>query len=744
MEHPKRVERFLKATLKGWEYAFSHIEETIGVIQAKYNSQKLSKEALIYQAKILKELSEIEKGNFGKLDIEKIKNIANIYSILGQKGDAKRLDGFIYDPLTSQLTKKEKAFLKNNKIRCITTNSWEPFNTKEEGSGAPVGIAIDYWNKVIHNTGLKSRCEVTKSWNDVLDTIKNKKADITLSTTVTEDRKKYAFFSKPYVSFPIAIATGNDKGYITDISSLSGKRVAVGRNYSAHKILKEHYPKIDFVPVSNIDEALDLLSKEKVYAVAEVLPVLAYKMNKLGYTNLKISGTTKFNFGIVMMINKDLPLLVSIVNKGIDSISEDERKLIYNKWISVKFQKGIDYTLIWKVTLFFGVILVLFLYRHRQLKKHNRQIELKNMELQRTKQSLKESLEGFEVLLNSTLEGILIFQKNICIDVNDVVVDMLGYKDKTEVIGKSVFEFIDSASVESVKENLKSKGAIPYEAYVLKKNGEKLPALLRGRNLVLNGKNIRVSAMIDLSELKDKENIILEQSKMAALGEMLGNIAHQWRQPLNVISTGASGLKLSKEYGTLSDELFFESCEMISSNALYLSKTIDDFRNFIKGERNIELFNIKDAVESFLNIVNPSLKSHDIEVIQNIPDDILIDGYLNELIQCFINICNNSKDALENINDHNRLIFIDIKMHESDVIIRFKDNGGGIPEDILPKIFEPYFTTKHKSKGTGLGLHMVYNLIVNGMNGKIKARNVLFEYKGKKYSGAMFKIVLKG
>jgi len=243
-------------------------------------------------------------------------------------------------------------------------------------------------------------------------------------------------------------------------------------------------------------------------------------------------------------------------------------------------------------------------------------------------------------------------------------------------------------------------------------------------------------------ELKDKEKILLEQSKLASMGEMIGNIAHQWRQPLSVISTGATGIQLQKEYDMLTDQFLDETCDAINNNAQYLSKTIDDFKNFIKGNRKKEVFNLTNCINSFLHLVNGAIKNNNINIVLNLEEDIKVDGYENELIQCLINIFNNSKDAFKEQNIEQKLLFIDTFEKENIVTIKIRDNANGIKEDILPKIFEPYFTTKDQSLGTGLGLHMTYNLIVDGMQGTIEAKNVTFVYNDIEYTGAEFTIKL--
>ena len=130
-------------------------------------------------------------------------------------------------------------------------------------------------------------------------------------------------------------------------------------------------------------------------------------------------------------------------------------------------------------------------------------------------------------------------------------------------------------------------------------------------------------------------------------------------------------------------------------------------------------------------------------MVLNLVEEINIEGYPNELIQCFINIFNNAKDALlENNKEGDRYIFISQETINNNVVIKFKDNAGGISQNIISKIFEPYFTTKHASEGTGLGLHMAYNLIVEGMHGNLKVNNINYKYNNKEYVGAEFTISL--
>ncbi|MEA2049143.1 MAG: transporter substrate-binding domain-containing protein [Campylobacterota bacterium] len=283
-----------------------------------------------------------------------------------------------------------------------------------------------------------------------------------------------------------------------------------------------------------------------------------------------------------------------------------------------------------------------------------------------------------------------------------------------------------------------------YRQYILDKSNKNLKEIIESKtkDLKILNESLENKVSSQVKEIREKELILLEQSKLASMGEMIGNIAHQWRQPLSIISTAATGLQFLKEYNMLTDIKLQEACNSINNNAQYLSKTIDDFRDFIKGDKEKVLFNLSDNIDSFLQIVEGNIKNNNILIKKDISKSISIYGHPNELIQSLINIFNNSKDAFKEQNIDTRIVFISTVEKENGVTINIKDNAGGIPEDILPHIFEPYFTTKHKSQGTGLGLHMTYNLILDGMKGNIKVFNSEYKFEGTQYKGVEFIITL--
>jgi len=206
---------------------------------------------------------------------------------------------------------------------------------------------------------------------------------------------------------------------------------------------------------------------------------------------------------------------------------------------------------------------------------------------------------------------------------------------------------------------------------------------------------------------------------------MIGNIAHQWRQPLSALSSTASSVKLETELGLLNNDELDHKMDLIIAKTNFLSETINTFRNFLKSDKSYKLIVLEEELLNGINVVSATLKDHTIELITNIDkiSPINMNMVTGELPQVIVNILNNAKDILIEKEIESPWIKIDIIEFSDKATVTIEDNGGGIPLDVLPKIFEPYFTTKHQSQGTGLGLHMSYKIIEESLHGKLYVKN---------------------
>ena len=253
--------------------------------------------------------------------------------------------------------------------------------------------------------------------------------------------------------------------------------------------------------------------------------------------------------------------------------------------------------------------------------------------------------------------------------------------------------------------------------------------------------NLQLAIDKKTKELLEKEAILNQQAKMAAMGEMIENIAHQWRQPLSVISTISSSLKIKKEMNILDDKEFYEALQSINRTSQHLSNTIDDFRNFFSPNKEMNKFYVSQLIKKSKDLIKSRFDKFNIKVIENI-DDIEILSYQNELFQVILNLFSNSIDVLSSNEIEDKIIHIKIYQDENNLCIEFLDNGGGIKDEFINRVFEPYFTTKHKSAGTGIGLYMSLQIVTKHLNGEISVKNDTFIENNIAYFGAKFTILL--
>ncbi len=231
----------------------------------------------------------------------------------------------------------------------------------------------------------------------------------------------------------------------------------------------------------------------------------------------------------------------------------------------------------------------------------------------------------------------------------------------------------------------------------------------------------RIRAM---EELREKERMLIQQSRMAAMGEMLGNIAHQWRQPLNVLGMVIQQLGLSFQFGEFNGELLEKNVGKAMEIVLHLSQTIEDFRDFSSQDKVKSLFSVKEVIAKTVSLIGESFREQQINIDIDISGEPQICGYPSEYAQVLLNILINARDAFMERGTKEALIKVRSRTEKGKAVVVITDNGGGIAEDIIDKIFDPYFTTKELGKGSGVGLFMAKTIIEKNMGGRISVRNI--------------------
>ncbi|MCV6606809.1 MAG: PAS domain S-box protein [Campylobacterales bacterium] len=377
----------------------------------------------------------------------------------------------------------------------------------------------------------------------------------------------------------------------------------------------------------------------------------------------------------------------------------------------------------------------------------------KEKEVKKETEKRVESENTFASVFNYAGIGITICNNKAEIqNINQQFTNILGYT-KEEAIGKTLFDLTQESDRDfcenRIEELLKNK--IPnysFEKRCLKKDGSLV--WVRVNASAVRDENddvISITTMIyDLTDEKKlsqekqaKEQLLIRQNRLAEMGEMISQIAHQWRQPLNSLSITIQDFLDAFNYGELDKTYLERNVDSSMEIIRYMSKTIDDFRDFFKPEKEKCPFDIYKAISGASDLVKPQFKSKDIsfDITYDKNEDLTFTGFENEFKQAVLNIINNGKDAILEIRKedpaYHGKILIGIEKLEQQIEISILDNGGGIPKESIEKIFDPYMSTKGKN-GTGLGLYMVKTIIENSMNGFISATN--------KENGALFTITL--
>jgi signal transduction histidine kinase len=234
-------------------------------------------------------------------------------------------------------------------------------------------------------------------------------------------------------------------------------------------------------------------------------------------------------------------------------------------------------------------------------------------------------------------------------------------------------------------------------------------------------RNLEKRVREEVGKNRKKDHILIQQTRQAAMGEMIGNIAHQWRQPLTVVALIVQDLAECYTYGEFSRDYLFSSIDKAMEVIQHMSQTIDDFRSCFRPDKEKKQFSIQDVIGKAISLIEPHLKHHGITVELHAEDDCFCFGYLNEYSQVLLNIFTNAKEAFLERGTPQPRIRVKTCREDDRAVVTIADNAGGIPKKIMGKIFEPYFTTK--DMGTGIGLYMSKNIIEKNMNGRLTVCN---------------------
>ncbi|MGE4295183.1 MAG: ABC transporter substrate-binding protein [Campylobacterales bacterium] len=741
IERPDRVEKIRRATLRGWQWALDNPEETIEIIKTRYGCKK-SRDALRYELAEIRKLIRPEIFAIGQINHNKLNAIAENMAELGLIEADFSLSGLVFEPSRAalELSDEERAFLAAHPvIRMGNDIAWPPFDFVD-AEGRHQGLAADYMKLIAQRLGVRFDHVKDLDWASVIDGAKNRTLDIFACAVATPQRQVYMDFSTPYLSFPMVIATGDQVAYLRGPDDLEGRAVGVVKEYASHDMLRLHYPQLSVVTFDSVGAGLEALSQGRIYAFVDNLGTISHEIKQLGLANLKITGEFPHRYELAIGVRKDWPLLSSAMQKALDSITPAERDAIYHRWIALRYQHEMDYTLLWQVLGGAGALILIFLWWNRTLQTQVRK--------------RREAEARFRGLAESTFEAIGIHRGGKILEVNQAVTEVFGYS-RAELLKMRPTDLFTQAGAQTVAQKIAQGAEGRYEAEARHKDGHAFFVEIRARMVPFLGAMARVTSIRDITEQKraeaalreakaitdqanealqkrveeelqkrrGQEQMLIQQSKMAAMGEMIAAIAHQWKQPLTALSLVMQDLEDAQESGTLDGGYLHSSIQNGLRQIGFMSQTVDDFRNFLRPSREKILFDAAVEAAEVARLFGRQFERQGVAL--NVQADprarTQVLGYPGEFKQVLLNLISNARDAIRARNEGGH-VTLRIDEAEGRTRIRVEDDGGGIDAQTMATLFTPYHTTKGES-GTGIGLYLSRTIIEGSMDGTIHANN---------------------
>ena len=471
-QNPERVQAMRRAVIRGWEYALDNKEELVQLIYEKY-SQRKSIAALRYEAQALEQVISRFTVPLGTLDRGRLEHMSRLFAKHGLLDRDFSVESYIFDrPFTGrlELTDDERAFIADNRqIRVGIDRDWFPFDFVNE-DGMHDGIAAEYLEILSKRLGFKFEVETTRSWPDVLKMMQNRELDMLVMAANTPERSAYAHFTRPYLRSPMVIVTDSREDFLDGVRDLLGQKVVVVEGYASHEWLKGQHPELELELVTTTLEGLRKVAMGEAYAFVDNLASVSFLIKQQGLANLKISGQFPYSFDLAMGARSDWPLLRSILQKGLESITPQEHAEIYDNWVRLEYDYRIDYSKVapaFAVGLILMVLVMLYTLRlrglHQRLQDANVHLQIaeeklikQNQELERL--SITDKLTGAfnRHKLDDSLQDLVEVAHRYDRPLSAVLFDLDYFKTVNDTYGHQVGDKVLQRFVAIVKKNIRT------------------------------------------------------------------------------------------------------------------------------------------------------------------------------------------------------------------------------------------------------------------------------------------------
>lgn len=372
-QNPEQTDKFYRASIRGWLYAFNHIEETARLIFEKYNTQNKTIEALAFEGRELKKLAFDANGNFGTLSVNKFNEMAQVYLITGSIFLGYDFSDFIYEPPSNiyRLSKAEQAFIQEHKPLKVCINpDWYPYESYQNGGHE--GMIADYLKLILGNVDLSYEIVPAENWNGTLQLAKSGQCELIAGAMQTVSRSEYLNFSHPYLSVPAVVATQNDNSG----ENFARMRVGVIEGSAFHDILSDRYPGMKLVGVNRQIDGMRMVLSGELDGFVGADASIAYISKENQLPNITLSDKLRDSWDVSIALNQNAPpYLLNILNKSIASIDPQQHEDIYKRWMVIEYKHSVDYTTILIILAGVAILAAFGLYRYFTVLSYNKMLQ---------------------------------------------------------------------------------------------------------------------------------------------------------------------------------------------------------------------------------------------------------------------------------------------------------------------------------------------------------------------------------
>lgn len=658
----------------------------------------------------------------------------------------------------------------------------------QNDKGHPDGFGYDVLKQVADKEGWRLQF-VYGSWPKIFSMVKSGAIDLAFPVGFTLERSEFIQYNSENVLSnwgEVYLRKGVSANSILD---LNNKKIAVLRDdvyytgkYGMKYLTHAFNIDVSYHVVDSYKEVLEALSKG--YADAGLVNRF-YGLTNAEKYNIDKSTILIHPVEVRFALPKNRQKSFEIISKldpYIKEMKHQENSAYYNsyvKWIGGAAKPSYKKTL--KVAL--GVLLIpafllviLVLLMRAEIRRKTKELREKNEELrkeiegrQKVQEELRENQEKYSNLFNTSYNPIaIIAEDGSIVDVNGEMIGQFGY-DRDELLNMYLEMLVTKDHVHRVQEIINKMSKTKkwsFELDFVKSWGDVFNAELSASRLEISGKTFIQLVIMDVTSRKkanellnrrqeylekkveqevhrrrQNERLMMQQSKMAAMGQMMSAIAHQWRQPLNTIAIYIQDFEDSFKHDELNEKYLHELVGLSMNQINFMSKTIDDFKNFFKPDKDEIVFEVCKETLSAITLLGVQLMRSNINLRMNCHGQVIefseaekfeceyesctfIKGFPNEYKQVLLNLVQNARDAIEDANQQHGVIEVGVMELDDTVSIYVQDNGPGITPEIAERIFEPYFTTKEEGRGTGVGLYMSKIIIEQNMKGRLYFENI--------------------